>query len=128
MKDGKNRCVFHVLRNKTTVFYVTSSFVILWLHTSLQLRQHGKNVQNLLLKTATNDLFVRLLVVQNDKAKKRYYDSGQKNCLRKGAVDGKVIFIRKELGDHALVYSKHFCGSKFILINISMCISLLLPK
>ena len=51
-----------------------------------------KNAQQLLVKTATNCLFVRLLVAQNDKTKKRNYDSGCMKCLRKSAVDRKAIF------------------------------------
>ena len=48
-----------------------------------------KNAQELLVKTATNCIFVRLLVAQNGKVKKRNYDPGKKNSLKKEAVDGK---------------------------------------
>ena len=38
----ENAGVFHVLWSKTTVFYVTSSYAILCLHTSPTFCQHGK--------------------------------------------------------------------------------------
>ena len=76
------------------MFYGTPSYVILCLHTSPPFCQHGgKNAQQQLVKTDKNCLFVRLLVAQNDKAKKKHYDSGQNNCRRKGAVDRNVIVM-----------------------------------
>ena len=46
--------------------YVTSSYVILCLHASTPFCQHGKQCTKAVGKTATNCLFVRLLVAQND--------------------------------------------------------------
>ena len=56
----------------------------------------NKYAQQLLVKTAANCLFVRLLVAENNNAKKRTCDFWRKNCLRKEAVDRKVSVIRKD--------------------------------
>ena len=84
-----------VLCTITPVFYVTSSYiyVILCLYTGPPFCQYRKVCPTTVCKTATNCLFVRLLVAENDKAKKRSYDSGQKNWLRKEHVDRKVIVM-----------------------------------
>ena len=49
-----------------------------------------------MVKTATYRPFVRLLVADNDRAKTRKYDSGYKNCLRKGAADRTGIVMRED--------------------------------
>ena len=53
----------------TPVFYATSSYIILFLHTSLPFCQHGKLCSTTVGKNATNCPFVRLLVAEKDKAK-----------------------------------------------------------
>ena len=72
------------------------------------------------MKTAANCLFVRLLVAENDKAKKRTCDFWRKNCLRKEAVDRKVSVIRK---DRILRWSKFI-----FFIKILMFIPLFYPN
>ena len=57
---------------------------------------------------------LRSLVDESDKAKKRNHDSGQKNCLRKVAVDRKVIITRKDGTIH------------WPTLNISVVVSLFL--
>ena len=63
--------VFHVLWTITAVFYVTSSYIILCLHTGTQFCQHRKINLELLVEPATNCPFVRFLVAVNDKKKEK---------------------------------------------------------
>ena len=63
----------------TPVFYVTSSCLILCLHTGPPFCQHGKYALQLLVKHATNCRIVMLLVAENDIAKTKNYDSGRNN-------------------------------------------------
>ena len=104
------------------MLYVTSSYVIVCLHTSPPFCMHGKNAQQLLLKIATNCL----LVAQNDKATKK---------IRLGVKDlsedrscGQKRHHHKESWDHTLVYSKHVCGSKIILYQYFNIYSPFSPK
>ena len=107
-------CVSHVLWTITPVFYVTSSCLILCLHTGPPFCQHGKYALQLLVKHATNCRIVMLLVAENDIAKTRNYDSGRNNCLRNGALDRNAIVMRKDE------------ITRWSILNISVVVSLFL--